>query len=85
MIPADPSPEYQTGLLEILQREDWEALRDFARSENQIPDDVAGQDRHFWEVLMHKLVCTRLELLAVHERSRAWLNDRGYSTDPGGY
>jgi hypothetical protein len=85
VIPADPSPDYQARLRDILEREDWEALRDFAQSENQIPDDVREQSRHFWEVLLHKLICSRLDLLARHERSRAWLDANGYSTDLGGY
>lgn len=80
-----PSPEYEARLGAILEREDWEALREFARAENQVPDDVVAHDRHFWEVLMHKLVCNRFDMLAKHERSRKWLEANGYTGDIGGY
>ncbi|HTU82810.1 MAG TPA: hypothetical protein VMF61_11810 [Candidatus Acidoferrales bacterium] len=80
-----PSPEYEARLRNVLEGGDWRALREFARAENQVPDDVYDRDRHFWEVLMHKLICNRLELRARHEASRAWLEERGYTTDPGGY
>ena len=85
MQPAAPSPEYEGGLREILARGDWEALREFSRTHNQIPDDVYEQGQHFWEVLMHKLICGRIDLLGRHEASRAWLEERGYTTDLGGY
>jgi hypothetical protein len=80
-----PSAEYEARLRAILEREDWEALRDFARAENQIPEDLQSQDRHFWEVLVHKLICNRFDMLAHHERSRAWLEANGYTGDIGGY
>ncbi len=80
-----PSPDYEARLRDALQHEDWEALREFARSENQIPDDVYEKDQHFWEVMMHKLICNRIDMLAKHESSRKWLSDQGYSTDIGGY
>jgi hypothetical protein len=85
VIPAAPSPEYEAELRELLSREDWKALREFARARNQIPDDVYERDAHFWEVLMHKLICNRLDLLARHETSRAWLERNGYTADIGGY
>jgi hypothetical protein len=85
MISPNPSPEYDARLRAILVANDWQALREFARSENQIPDDVYEKDRHFWEVLMHKIVCNRIDLLAHHEASRAWLARHGYTTDAGGY
>ena len=85
MTPAAPSPEYDAALREVLGRQDWNALREFARERNSIPDDVYDRDQHFWEVLMHKLICNRLDLLAHHETSRAWLQDHGYTTDIGGY
>jgi hypothetical protein len=84
MQPA-PSPQYEARLAEILGREDWQGLREFARAENQITDDVYAEDRHFWEVLMHKLICNRLDMLAQHERSRAWLLANGYTGDIGGF
>jgi hypothetical protein len=84
MQPAPPSPEYDAELRTLLAKRDWEALREFTRKHNQIPDDVYGQDRHFWEVLVHKLTCGRIDLLGLHDDSRAWLKERGYTTDIGG-
>ena len=80
-----PSPEYEARLRSVLQSHDWQALREFSREQNQIPDDVYNKDQHFWEVLMHKLICNRIDLLALHESSRSWLAARGYTTDVGGY
>jgi hypothetical protein len=84
MQPAAPSPEYEAELRGLLSRRDWEGLREFTRSYNQIPDDVYRQDQHFWEVLMHKLTCNKLDLLGLHDESRAWLKEHGYTTDLGG-
>lgn len=81
---AAPPPEYDERLRVILSARDWEALREFSREHNQIPDDIYEKERHFWEVLMHKLICNRIDTLALHEESRAWLAQRGYSTDIGG-
>jgi hypothetical protein len=80
-----PSPEYESRLRTILDSGDWPALREFARSENQIPDEVYEKDGHFWEVMLHKLICNRLDMLAKHESSRQWLAEHGYTTDIGGY
>jgi hypothetical protein len=80
-----PTREYETQLRDILSRRDWEALREFTREQNQIPDEVYAQDQHFWEVLLHKLTCSRIDLLGLHDDSRAWLDARGYTTDLGGY
>ncbi|MEO9170081.1 MAG: hypothetical protein ABI282_02360 [Candidatus Baltobacteraceae bacterium] len=80
-----PSAGYEARLREILSDGDWETLREFSRSENQIPDELYEKDRHFWEVLLHKLICNRLDMLAQHETARTWLTERGYSTDLGGY
>jgi hypothetical protein len=80
-----PSPEYEARLRAVLDGGDWKALRDFTRSENQIPDDIYEKDEHFWEVLMHKLICNRLDMLAKHETSKAWLAQRGYTGDIAGY
>ncbi len=80
-----PSPEYESRLRAILERMDWVALREFARSENQVPDEVYEKGQHFWEVMMHKLICNRLDMLAKHESSRAWLTEHGYTTDIGGF
>lgn len=80
-----PSPEYESRLRALLDSGDWSGLREFARAENQIPDEVYEKDQHFWEVMMHKLICNRLDMLSKHESSRAWLAERGYSTDIGGY
>lgn len=82
---AAPSPDYESRLRDLLTRYDWEALRDFARERNEIPDDVFEKDRHFWEVMLHKLICNRIDTMRLHETSRAWLSERGYSTDLGGY
>lgn len=79
-----PRDEYEALLRSILERQDWEALRDFSREHNQIPDDIYQKDQHFWEVLMHKLICNRIDLMGSHESSRKWLSENGYSTDLGG-
>lgn len=81
---AAPSPEYEAELRGVLSSRDWEGLREFTRRHNQIPDDVYQQDQHFWEVLLHKLTCNRIDLLGLHDDSRAWLKERGYTTDLGG-
>ena len=80
-----PSPEYDAELRDILTRRDWSALREFTRKQNQVPDDIYQKDQHFWEVLLHKLTCNRLDTLGLHDESRAWLAKNGYSTDLGGY
>lgn len=80
-----PSPEYEARLRKILADRDWQELREFSRAENEIPDDVYQKDQHFWEVLLHKLICNRIDMLAAHEAARTWLAERGYSTDLGGY
>jgi hypothetical protein len=85
MIPGTPSPEYDARLRAILIALDWRELREFSRAENQIPDDVYEKDQHFWEVMMHKIICNRIDLLSQHAASRAWLSDHGYSTDVAGY
>jgi hypothetical protein len=84
MNPA-PSSTYEAELRALLARRDWAALREFSRAHNDIPDDVYAKDQHFWEVLLHKLVCNRIDLLGQHDESRAWLAERGYTTDLGGY
>ncbi|MGD0051207.1 MAG: hypothetical protein ABSD03_05205 [Vulcanimicrobiaceae bacterium] len=84
MQPAAPSPEYEAQLRTILTQRDWTALREFTREHNQIPDDIYAQDQHFWEVLLHKLTCNRLDLLGLHDDSRGWLRERGYTPDLGG-
>jgi len=83
--PVSPSPDYEARLRDILTRRDWQALREFSRTENQIPDDIYNQDEHFWDVLLHKLTCSRIDLLGLHDESRTWLTERGYSTDLGGF
>lgn len=85
MMQASPSPDYEARLRSVLQSHDWSALREFARTENQIPDDVYAQDQTFWEVLLYKLICNRIDLFAEHELARAWLAQRGYTSDLGGY
>jgi len=82
---GSPSPEYDARLCDILSRGDWAALREFARTESQVPDDVYAKDQHFWEVMLHKIICNRIDMLAAHATSRAWLDERGYTTDIGGY
>lgn len=82
---GQPTPEYEARLRAILGAQDWSALREFARTENQVPDDVYAKDQHFWEVMMHKLICNRLDMLALHAGSRAWLEANGYTGDIGGY
>jgi hypothetical protein len=85
MMQGQSSPEYDARLRSILENNDWVGLREFARSENQVPDDVYAKDQDFWEVMLHKIICNRIDLISRHERSRAWLSARGYSTDIGGY
>jgi hypothetical protein len=34
---------------------------------------------------MHKLTCSRIDLLGKHDESHAWLEEHGYTTDLGGY
>lgn len=80
-----PAPDYDADLRAALNAADWVALREFSRKHNDIPDDVYDKDQHFWEVLLHKLVCSRIDLLGKHDASRAWLAERGYTTDLGGY
>ncbi len=82
---GSPSPEYESELRDILAARDWEKLRDFSRAHNEIPDDVFAQPQHFWEVMLHKLTCGRIDLLGLHEDSRTWLSERGYTPDLGGY
>ena len=80
-----PGPDYEIRLRSLLEAHDWEALREFTREQNQIPDEIYQKDEHFWEVLMHKLICNRMDLMQLHGESRKWLADNGYSTDLGGY
>ena len=82
---SGPSAEYDARLLGVLQAKDWRALREFTCEQNQIPDDVYEKDEHFWEVLMHKLICNRIDTLALHAESSKWLAERGYTSDLGGY
>ena len=35
--------------------------------------------------MLHKLICNRIDLLGLHDESRAWLAERDYTTDLGGY
>jgi hypothetical protein len=85
MMKADPSPDYDARLRDILISGDYAGLREFARTQNQVPDEIYAKDDHFWQVLLHKLICSRLDTLGLHEASRAWLSQRGYSTDLGGF
>lgn len=85
MAQNDVAPEYDSRLREILAARDWQALREFSRERNEIPDDIYAQPQHFWEVMLHKLTCGRIDLLSLHEASRTWLAERGYTPDVGGY
>ena len=62
-----------------------DGLREFTRERNEVPGDVYDQPQHFWEVLLHKLTCSRIDLVGLHDESRAWLAEREYTTDLGGY
>lgn len=84
-VPVGPPQEYENRLRTILAERDWEALREFSREQNGVPDDVLKSDEHFWEVLVHKLTCNRIDLLGLHDESRAWLEAHGYTMDLGGY
>jgi hypothetical protein len=85
MMQGSPTPDYEARLRAILAARDWEALREFARAENDIPDEVYAKDQHFWEVMLHKLICSRIDMLVDHAQAREWLEREGYSTDIGGY
>ena len=87
MMSAGPAPtaEYENRLRALLAARDWEALREFTREYNEVPDDVLAQPQHFWEVMLHKLTCSRIDLLGLHEDSRAWLSRHGYTPDLGGF
>jgi hypothetical protein len=85
MANAGPSGAYEAELRGILAAHDWEKLRDFSQANNEIPADVVAQPQHFWEVMLHKLICNRIDLLGLHDESRAWLAEHGYTTDLGGY
>lgn len=80
-----PGPDYEIRLRSVLEAHDWQGLREFTREHNQIPDEIYEKDEHFWEVLMHKLICNRMDLMQLHGESREWLAAKGYSTDLGGY
>jgi len=80
-----PSPEYEARLRGILSARDWQGLREFARTENQVADEIYSKDQHFWEVMLHKLICNRIDMLSEHAQARDWLTQRGYTTDIGGY
>jgi hypothetical protein len=80
-----PSAAYENELRALLAARDWQALREFSRRYNEIPDDVYEQPQHFWEVMLHKLTCGRIDLLGLHDDSRAWLAQRGYTPDLGDY
>jgi len=79
------TPEYEARLRKILSDRDWQSLREFTRTHNEIPDEIYEKDQHFWEVLMHKLICNRIDTLAISGESKQWLADRGYTTDLGGF
>ncbi len=80
-----PAPESESERRDILSARDWQALREFSKVRNEVPDDVYDQPQHFWEVLLHKLTCSRIDLLGLHDESRAWLTAHEYTTDLGGY
>lgn len=80
-----PSPEYEAELRGVLERRDWQALREFTRAHNEIPEEIYEQEQHFWEVLLHKLVCNRIDMMGMHDASREWLQRHGYTTDLGGF
>ncbi|GAC1499118.1 MAG: hypothetical protein NVS1B14_02450 [Vulcanimicrobiaceae bacterium] len=80
-----PSADYDAELRDILSRRDWQALREFSRTHNAIPDEIYAKDQHFWEVLVHKLTCNRIDTLGLHDESRKWLERHGYTMDLGGY
>lgn len=80
-----PSAEYEAALRGILQAQDWAALREFTRERNEIPDEVYEKGQEFWEVLLHKLICNRIDTMALRDASTKWLVERGYTTDLGGY
>ena len=85
MMQGVPTPDYEARLRKILNDRDWQALREFTRAENEIPDDIYAKDEHFWEVMLYKLICNRIDMLADHAQARAWLAERGYTTDIGGF
>jgi len=80
-----PSPDYEARLRAILGARDWQALREFSRTENQVPDEIYAKDQHFWEVMLYKLICNRLDMLSEHAQAQAWLAEHGYTSDIGGF
>lgn len=82
-------PEYDAELRDVLTRRDAAGLRALMQKYNdvfRIPDEIfVEQDSHWWDVLVHKLTCSRPDLFAQHRESTEWLTSRGYSTDLGGY
>ncbi len=84
MQPAAPSPEYEAELRGILVAPRLGSAARLHPKHNKIPDDIYAQGKHFWEVLLHKLTCNRLDLLGLHDDSRAWLKEHDYTTDLGG-
>ncbi len=82
---SSANPDYDADLRAILESGDCQRLREFSKTENQIPDEIYDKDEHFWDVLLHKLICNRLDLAALHAAARKWLTERGYTTDLGGY
>jgi len=85
MMEGTPSPDYDARLRTILGERDWQALREFARTENQVSDEIYSKDQHFWEVMLYKIICNRLDMLTEHTQARAWLAEHGYSSDIGGF
>jgi hypothetical protein len=83
--PGEPTAQYEAELRAILAERDWRGLREFSGEHNAIPADIYAQERHFWEVMLHKLTCNRFDLLGLHDESRVWLEAHGYTTDLGGY
>jgi hypothetical protein len=84
MMQGTPSPAYDAKLRKVLIERDWQGLREFARLENQIPDEIYAKEQHFWEVMLYKLICNRIDMMADHASARAWLAEHDYTTDIGG-
>ncbi len=67
MMQGIPTPEYEARLRTILSARDWQGLREFARArKSRFPTRSTKRIEHFWEVMLHKIICNRIDMLAEH-------------------
>jgi hypothetical protein len=76
--------EYTEQLGAVLQRRDPEALRSFLVESAQRFGDAAQvaqitqQPAAALEMMMHRMIVSRLDLAALHADSQQWLKSRGF-------